>query len=149
MEYPFWVWIFFFAVVLTALAVDLGIANRKARAPKRRETLIWSAVWVSLALLFNWFIYWQFGGFKAKEFLTGYIIELSLSVDNLFVFLLIFNFFKVPKKYQHRTLFWGIFMALVMRMVMIFAGAELVEKFHWILYGFGVFLIYTGLKMFG
>lgn len=149
MVYPFWVWIVFFVVVLAALAVDLGIANRKAHAPKRRETLIWSAVWISLALLFNAFIFWQFGGFKAKEFLTGYVIELSLSVDNLFVFLLIFNFFKVPKKYQHRALFWGIFMALVLRMIMIFAGAELVEKFHWILYGFGIFLIYTGLKMFG
>jgi tellurite resistance protein TerC len=148
-EYPFWVWIFFFAVVLVALFVDIGIVNRKSHAPSRKETLVWSVVWVSLALLFNGFIYWQFGGFKAKEFLTGYIIELSLSVDNLFVFLLIFNYFKVPKKYQHRALFWGIFMALVLRLVMIFAGAELVEKFHWILYGFGAFLIYTGLKMFG
>jgi len=148
-EYPFWVWIFFFAVVLIALFVDIGIVNRQSHAPSRKETLVWSAVWVSLALLFNGFIYLQFGGFKAKEFLTGYVIELSLSVDNLFVFLLIFNFFKVPKKYQHRALFWGIFMALVLRMVMIFTGAELVEKFHWILYGFGVFLIYTGLKMFG
>jgi len=148
-EYPFWVWIFFFAVVLIALFVDIGIVNRKSHAPSRKETLAWSAVWVSLALAFNGFIYWQFGGFKAKEFLTGYIIELSLSVDNLFVFLLIFNYFKVPKKYQHRALFWGIFMALVLRMIMIFAGAELVEKFHWILYGFGFFLIYTGIKMFG
>ncbi len=148
MEYPFWVWIFFFAVVLTALAVDLGFANRKAHAPSRRETLMWSAVWVSLALAFNIFIFWQFGAFKAKEFFTGYLIELSLSIDNLFVFLLIFNFFKVPKKYQHRALFWGIFMALVLRMVMIFAGAELVEKFSWILYFFGAFLVYTGIKMF-
>jgi tellurite resistance protein TerC len=148
-EYPFWVWIFFFAVVLIALFVDIGIVNRKSHAPSRKETLAWSVVWVSLALLFNGFIYFQFGAFKAKEFLTGYIIELSLSVDNLFVFLLIFNFFKVPKKYQHRALFWGIFMALVLRMIMIFAGAELVEKFHWILYGFGLFLIYTGIKMFG
>ena len=98
MDYPLWVWIFFFAVVLSALAVDLGFANRKAHAPTRRETLMWSAVWISLALLFNAFVFWQFGGFKAKEFLTGYLIELSLSIDNLFVFLLIFNFFKVPKK---------------------------------------------------
>ncbi len=149
MTYPFWVWIFFFAVVLAALAIDLGIANRKSHAPTRRETLAWSVVWISLALLFNAFIYWQFGGFKAKEFLTGYIIELSLSVDNLFVFLLIFNYFKVPKKYQHRALFWGIFMALVLRMIMIFAGAELVEQFNWILYFFGAFLVYTGIKMFG
>jgi tellurite resistance protein TerC len=152
-----WVWIFFFVVVLTALFVDIGIAGRKSHAPTRRETLIWSAVWISLALAFDGFIYWQVGthnqnwslaSHKAKEFFTGYLIELSLSIDNLFVFLLIFNYFKVPKKYQHRALFWGIFMALVLRMVMIFAGAELVEKFHWILYFFGAFLIYTGIKMF-
>ncbi len=149
MEYPLWVWIFFFVVVLAALAVDLGFANRKAHKPTRRETLAWSVVWVSLALLFNGFIFWQFGSLKAKEFFTGYLIELSLSIDNLFVFLLIFNFFKVPQKYQHRALFWGIFMALVMRMVMIFAGAEMVERFDWILYFFGAFLIYTGIKMFG
>lgn len=155
-EYPFWVWIFFFAVVLIALFVDIGIVNRKAHAPSRRETIVWSIVWVSLALCFNGFIYWMVsdlygsatGLFKAKEFFTGYLIELSLSIDNLFVFLLIFNYFKVPKEYQHRALFWGIFMALVMRMAMIFAGAQLVEQFSWILYFFGAFLIYTGLKMF-
>lgn len=148
-EYPLWAWIVFFVVVLIALAVDLGIANRTAHAhaPTRRETFAWSAVWVSLALAFNGFIFWQFGAHKAKEFLTGYLIEMSLSVDNLFVFLLIFNYFRVPKKFQHRVLFWGIFMALVLRMVMIFAGAELVEQFHWILYVFGAFLVYTGFKM--
>ncbi len=148
-EYQMWHWVFFFAFVLVALFVDIGIVNRKAHAPSRKETIIWSVVWVSLALLFNAFVYWQFGTFKAKEFFTGYLIELSLSIDNLFVFLLIFNFFKVPKKYQHRALFWGIFMALVMRLVMIFAGAELVEQFEWILYFFGAFLVYTGIKMFG
>ena len=148
-EYPLWIWITFFTVVLTALFVDIGIVNRKSHAPSRKETLVWSAVWVSLALIFNVFVFWQFGSFKAKEFFTGYLIELSLSIDNLFVFLLIFGYFKVPKKYQHRVLFWGIFMALVMRMVMIFAGAELVESVHWILYVFGAFLIYTGIKMFG
>ena len=146
-EYPMWAWVVFFVVILTALAVDLGIANRTSHVPTRRETFAWSAVWISLALLFNGFIYWQFGGHKAKEFFTGYLIELSLSVDNLFVFLLIFNYFRVPKKFQHRVLFWGIFMALVLRMVMIFAGAELVEKFDWILYLFGAFLVYTGFKM--
>jgi tellurite resistance protein TerC len=155
-DYPLWAWITFFAIVLTALAVDLGIANRRSHAPTRRETFAWSAVWVSLALAFKGFIYWMvnshFGDHtlaltKTKEFFTGYLIELSLSVDNLFVFLLIFNYFKVPKKYQHRVLFWGIFMALVLRMVMIFAGAELVEKFHWLLYVFGAFLVYTGIKM--
>ena len=148
-EYPFWVWAFFFAVVLTALFVDIGIVNRHSHAPTRKETIGWSIVWVSLALGFRAFILWQFGLGHAKLFLTGYLIEMSLSIDNLFVFLLIFSYFKVPKKYQHRVLFWGIFMALVLRMVMIFAGAELVEQFHWILYVFGAFLIYTGIKMFG
>jgi len=129
------------------LFVDIGILNRKAHVPSRRETFAWATVWVSLALAFNVFIYWQFGGFKAKEFFTGYLIELSLSVDNLFVFLLIFSYFSVPKEYQHRVLFWGIMGALFMRMFMIFAGAELVERFHWIIYIFGAFLIYTGIKM--
>ncbi len=156
-EYPFWVWATFFAVVITALVVDIGIVNRKAHAPTRKETIGWSIVWVSLALLFNGFVYWvvgrQFNDWtlalgQAKLFLTGYLIELSLSVDNLFVFLLIFTFFKVPKKYQHRVLFWGIMGALGLRMIMIFAGAELVERFHWVIYIFGAFLLYTGLKMF-
>jgi tellurite resistance protein TerC len=156
-EHPFWVWALFFGIVLVALFVDIGIVNRKAHVPTRKETFGWSVVWVSLALLFNIFIYWQVGYHhgdwtlalsQAKLFLTGYLIELSLSVDNLFVFLLIFTFFKVPKEFQHRVLFWGIMGALVLRMVMIFAGAELVERFHWIIYLFGAFLIYTGLKMF-
>jgi len=147
-EYPFWVWVFFFAVVLIALFVDIGIVNRTSHAPTRKETILWSIVWVSLALGFNAFIFWQFGIDRAKLFFTGYLIELSLSVDNLFVILLIFTYFKVPKKYQHRVLFWGIMGALVMRMIMIFAGAELVERFHWIIYIFGAFLLYTGLNMF-
>ena len=148
-EYPAWIWITFFGVVLAALGADLGYANRRHHKPARIETVIWSAIWVGLALAFNGFILWQFGGFKAKEFLTGYLIELSLSVDNLFIFLLIFTFFKVPGKYQHRVLFWGVFMGLVMRLVMILAGAELVERFHWVLYLFGIFLVFTGIKMFG
>lgn len=157
-DHPYWVWTLFFAVVLTALFVDIGIVNRKSHAPTRKETIVWSIVWVSLALAFNVFVYFQVGNHtgdwgialaQAKLFLTGYLIELSLSVDNLFVILLIFTFFKVPKKYQHRVLFWGIMGALVMRMVMIFAGAELVERFHWLIYIFGAFLVYTGLKMFG
>lgn len=156
-EFPFWVWATFFAVVFAALFVDVGIVNRRARVPTRRETLMWSVVWISLALAFDGFIYFYLNGamgpeaaiFKAKEFLTGYLIELSLSIDNLFVFLLIFTYFKVPQKYQHRVLYWGILMALVLRLVMIFAGAELVESFHWVLYLFGAFLIYTGIKMFG
>ena len=156
-DHPIWVWTLFFVVVFIALFVDIGIVNRKAHVPTRRETVGWSIVWVSLALAFNGFLYWQVGYHhndwglalaQAKLFLTGYLIELSLSVDNLFVFLLIFTFFKVPKKFQHRVLFWGIMGALILRMIMIFAGAELVERFHWIIYFFGAFLIYTGLNMF-
>jgi len=156
-EYPFWAWLTFFGVLFAALFVDIGIVNRGAKAPSRKQTVIWSFIWVSLALAFNAFVYWVVSGlhdqttafFKAKEFFTGYLIELSLSIDNLFVFLLIFKYFKVPKKYQHRVLFWGILMAMVMRLVMIFAGAQLVESFNWILYFFGAFLIYTGISMFG
>jgi tellurite resistance protein TerC len=148
-EYPFWVWIAFFTIVFVALFVDLGIVNRRPHAPTRTETIVWSLVWISLAVLFNVFIFWQFGQFKAKEFFTGYLIELSLSIDNLFVFLLIFTYFKVPPKFQHRVLFWGIAMALILRMLMIFAGAQIVASFHWILYVFGAFLIFTGIRMFG
>lgn len=156
-EHPYWVWTLFFAVVLTALFVDIGIVNRKAHVPSRKETFGWAIVWISLAIGFNIFLYFQVGTHygdwalaadQGKLFLTGYLIELSLSVDNLFVFLLIFSYFKVPKEFQHRVLFWGIMGALVMRMIMIFAGAELVERFHWIIYLFGFFLLYTGLKMF-
>lgn len=147
-EYQTWHWLLFFGIVLTALFVDIGIVNRKAHAPTRKETFIWAAVWVSLAVAFNAVVLYEFGLAHAKLFFTGYLIELSLSVDNLFVFLLIFSYFKVPKAFQHRVLFWGIMGALVMRMIMIFAGAELVERFHWIIYIFGVFLVYTGLKMF-
>ncbi len=156
-EHPLWVWLLFFGIVLVALFVDVGIVNRHAHEPTKKETIAWSIVWVSLALAFNVFIYFQVGNHyndwdlalsQAKLFFTGYLIELSLSVDNLFVFLLLFGYFKVPKKYQHRVLFWGIMGALVMRMIMIFAGAELVERFHWIIYVFGAFLVYTGLSMF-
>ncbi len=147
-DVPYWVWTTFFAVVLTALFVDIGIVNRKSHVPSRKETLSWATVWVSLALGFGVFIWYLFGLQYSKLYFTGYLIELSLSIDNLFVFLLIFSYFKVPKAYQHRVLFWGIMGALVMRLIMIFAGAELVDRFHWIIYIFGVFLIYTGLKMF-
>ncbi|RMH34092.1 MAG: TerC family protein [Acidobacteria bacterium] len=156
MEYPFWAWATFFIIVFTALAIDLGIVNRTARIPKKKEVIAWSIVWVSLALSFNFFVYWMINDhfenhklalIKTQEYLTGYLIELSLSVDNLFVFLLIFSYFKVPKKYQHRVLFWGIMGALIMRMIMIFAGTELIERFHWTIYIFGAILIYSGLKM--
>lgn len=147
-SYPLWAWIGFGAFILLMLSLDLGLFNRKAHAPSYKETLGWSVVWVSLAAIFNALIFTQYGTQKGYEFLTGYLIELSLSVDNLFVFLLIFAFFKVPKNYQHRVLFWGVIGALVMRIVMIFVGAELIERFNWIIYLFGAFLIYTGVRMF-
>lgn len=148
-EYPYWAWALFFAVVLIALFLDIGIVNRRSHAPSRKETAAWSGVWISLAALFALFVFYQFGAFEAEQFVTGYLIELSLSIDNLFVFLLIFGYFGVPKKYQHRVLFWGIFMALILRLIMIFGGAELVEQFHWVLYLAGAFLLYTGIRMFG
>src|SRR5918993_2391365 len=147
MDYPIWAWAGFAVFILSMLALDLGVLNRKAHVIKYREAVTWSAVWVSLAMVFAAVVFWQQGRLTGAEFLTGYIIELSLSVDNLFVFLLIFGYFKVPAKYQHRVLFWGVLGALVMRMTMIALGAALIERFHWIIYVFGVFLIYTGIKM--
>ena len=145
--YPIWAWMGFAVFILLMLALDLGVINRKTHAVTYREAATWSAVWVSLALVFAGLVFWQNGRLTGAEFLTGYIIELSLSVDNLFVFLLIFGYFKVPAKYQHRVLFWGVMGALVMRMTMIALGAALIERFHWIIYVFGVFLVYTGIKM--
>jgi TerC family integral membrane protein len=123
------------------------VLNRKAHAVTYREATAWSVVWVTLALIFAGLVFWKTDRQTGLEFLTGYVIELSLSVDNLFVFLLIFSYFKVPSKYQHRVLFWGVLGALVMRMTMIAVGATLVERFHWVLYLFGGFLIYTGFRL--
>src|ERR1044072_8717568 len=142
-----WLWIGFNVFVLLMLAVDLGIFHRKAHEVSVKEAAGWSVVWVTLALLFNYGVYHFMGRQAGIEFLTGYLIEKALSVDNIFVFVLIFSYFKVPAKYQHRVLFWGVLGALVMRMTMIGIGATLVERFHWILYLFGGFLIYTGFKM--
>jgi tellurite resistance protein TerC len=147
MDYPFWAWAGFGIFILAMLTLDLAVLNRKAHTVKYREATIWSIVWVTLALIFAGIVFWKTDRQTGLEFLTGYIIELSLSVDNLFVFLLIFAYFKVPSKYQHRVLFWGVLGALVMRMTMIGLGATLVERFHWVIYVFGVFLIYTGIKM--
>jgi tellurite resistance protein TerC len=147
MDYPIWAWAGFGLFILLMLALDLGVLNRKTHAVTYREATIWSVVWVTLALVFAGLVFWKTNRQTGLEFLTGYVIELSLSVDNLFVFLLIFSYFKVPSKYQHRVLFWGVLGALVMRMIMIAIGATLVERFHWILYLFGAFLIYTGFKM--
>lgn len=143
-----WLWVGFSIFIVLMLSLDLGLLNRKAHAIKYREAVTWSAVWVTLAMIFAGLVFWFQGPVRGLEFLTGYIIELSLSVDNLFVFLLIFSYFKVPAKYQHRVLFWGVMGALVMRLTMIFVGAALINRFHWIIYIFGGFLVYTGVKMF-
>src|SRR5882672_136123 len=143
-----WLWVGFSIFILCMLGLDLGLFNRKAHTVRYREAWIWSGVWVALAMLFASLVFYHQGSQRGLEFLTGYLIELSLSVDNLFVFLLIFSYFKVPTRYQHRVLFWGLLGALVLRLTMIFAGAALIARFHWIIYIFGAFLVYTGLKMF-
>lgn len=151
---PIW-WFIFSAFVLGMLALDLGVFHRKAHVVKVKEALTWTAIWVALALLFSLGIATGFVGAYPEamqhqaslEFLSGYVLEKSLSVDNVFVFALLFAYFKVPQLYQHRVLFWGILGALVMRAVFIFAGVALIERFHWILYIFGVILIVSGVKM--
>jgi tellurite resistance protein TerC len=141
-------WGGFIGFVLLMLALDLGVFHRKTHEVKFKEALMWSGVWISLALLFNLGIWWKFGGTPAMQFLTGYLIEKSLSVDNIFVFVVIFSALRIPALYQHRVLFWGILSALVLRAVMIFAGVAMLERFHWLIYVFGAFLIFTGVKLF-
>lgn len=150
-------WIVFNAFVLFMLALDLGVFHKNVHEVKMKEALAWSALWISLAGVFNVLIYfywdWMSPGsvYSNKEaafiFLTGYVIEKSLSVDNIFVFLMIFTYFQVPSKYQHKILFWGILGALLMRALFIFAGVALITKFHWVIYLFGLLLIVTGIKM--
>jgi tellurite resistance protein TerC len=152
-----WLWVGFNLFVLAMLALDLGVFHREAHTVSVKEAAIWSVVWISLALVFNLLIYlfWErlvpgsaySSGEAGLAFLTGYLIEKALSVDNIFVFVLIFTYFAVPAKYQHRVLFWGIIGALLMRGAMIFAGAALIKQFHWIIWIFGAFLIFTGIKM--
>lgn len=141
------VWIGFLVFVMLMLILDLGVFHRNSHEVKVKEALIWSGVWISLALLFNYGLYLYMGKEKALEFLAGYLIEKSLSVDNLFVFIMLFTYFNVSPKYQHKVLFWGIIGALVLRAIFIFAGVALISKFHWIIYLFGVFLLFTGAKM--
>lgn len=140
-------WIVFNVFVLLLLGLDLFVFHRKEHEVKIKEALLWSAFWIALSLSFNALIYYWQGPAPALEFLTGYLIEKSLSVDNLFVFILIFNFFKVPTKYQHKILFWGIIGALVLRATFILVGVALIAKFHFIIYLLGGFLVFTGLKM--
>lgn len=141
------VWLAFTLLVVAVLAIDLGVFNRKAHVVEPREALVWTGVWVTLAMCFNAFVWWRFGGQAAEEFLTGYAIEKALSVDNLFVIYAVFTAFAIPSLYQHKVLFWGIIGAVVMRTIMVFAGAALLKNFHWLIFIFGGFLILTGLKM--
>ena len=146
-EINIWYWFIFLAFVVMMLALDLGVFHKKHHEIKIKEALLWSAFWIGLALLFNVWIYYWFDKGKALEFFTAYLLEKSLSVDNLFVFLLIFGYFKIQAEEQHRILFWGILGALIMRAIFIFAGIALIHQFAWIMYVFGAFLVYTGIHM--
>ncbi len=149
METPLLFWILFNVFVLLMLALDLGVFNRKAHEISFREAMTWTVVWIVLALVFNGILYYWRGPVDAMEFFTGYLVEKALSIDNIFVFIMIFSFFQVPAAYQHKVLFWGILGALVMRAIFIFAGVALIERFHFTIYIFGALLLYTGYKMFG
>ncbi|MBL0342312.1 MAG: TerC family protein [Bacteroidetes bacterium] len=140
-------WIGFSLFVGVMLALDLGVFHRKSHVVSFKESLSWTFVWIGLAMIFGLIVYFWKGPDKSIEFLTGYVIELSLSVDNLFIFILIFSYFQVPALYQHKVLFWGILGALVMRIIFIFAGVALITKFHWIIYVFGAIIIVSGVKM--
>jgi len=140
-------WVLFNLFVIVMLVLDLGVFNRRAHSVSFREALAWSAMWVSLALAFGVLVYFWHGRTASLEFATGYLIELSLSVDNLFVFLVIFRFFRVPDNLQHRVLFWGILGALITRGIFIVAGVGLIQRFHWIIYVFGALLVYSGIKL--
>ena len=142
-------WVLFNVFVLAMLALDLGFLRRSAHAVKSREALGWSALWIALAAAFAGVVYFWQGHTATLEFVTGYVLELSLSVDNLFIFLLIFRYFRVPAEYQHKVLLWGILGALVMRGLFIVAGVGLIRRFHWIVYAFGALLVYSGIKLFG
>ena len=141
-------WVLFNLFVLAMLALDLGVFNRKSHTIRIHEAMVWSAVWIALAAIFALVVYFWHGRPASLQFVTGYVIELSLSVDNLFVFLLIFRFFKVSPTHQHKVLFWGIIGALVMRAVFIVVGVGLIGRFHWIVYLFGALLVYSGIKLF-
>ena len=148
MDTPIIFWIIFNAFVLIMLALDLGVFHRKTHEISLRESLTWTFIWIFLALVFNAIIYFWRGREQALEFFTGYLVEKSLSVDNIFVFLMIFTYFRIPSIYQHKVLFWGIIGALILRVIFIFAGVALIEKFHFTIYLFGALLVFSGYKMF-
>jgi len=147
MNHSAWLWAVFNLFVVFMLVLDLRVFHKQAHEVKIKEALLWSGFWIVLSLFFNIGVYLFEGSEVALQFFTGYIIEKSLSVDNLFVFLMIFSYFKVPAKYQHKVLFWGIVGALLMRGLLIFVGVTLINQFHWVLYIFGAFLVFTGIKM--
>ncbi len=147
MEFPLWAWILFHAIVVVMLALDLGVFHRNAHEVKFKEAVIWSVVWIAVALAFNALILLAWGHEPALHFLTAYLVEKSLSADNIFVFAVIFSYFAVPAAYQHRVLFWGIVSAVLMRATFIFAGVQLLKTFHWMIYIFGAFLVYTGIRL--
>jgi tellurite resistance protein TerC len=142
-----YLWIGFNLFVLLMLILDLGVFHKKAHIVGFKEALAWTGVWISLALLFNLAVHFYFGPERALEFLTGYLIEKSLSVDNIFVILMIFTYFQVPAQFQHKVLFWGILGALLMRAMFILSGVALIQRYHWVIYAFGAFLVVTGIKM--
>lgn len=142
-------WIVFNLFVASVLALDLGVFHRRPNVVKFREALVWSLVWIALAGGFTVLLYFWRGHTPALEFVTGYVVELSLSVDNLFIFLLVFHYFRVPPEYQYKVLFWGILGAVIMRAVFILAGVGLIQRFHWITYLFGAFLVFSGVQLFG
>ena len=148
METPIIFWIIFNVFVLLMLALDLGVFHRKSHEVSVKEALTWTFVWIFLSLIFNVILYFWKGQQQALEFFTGYLVEKALSVDNIFVFIMIFTYFQIPTKYQHKVLFWGILGALIMRVIFIFAGVALLERFHFTIYIFGALLIFTGIKMF-
>ena len=147
MDVPFWAWAAVLAVIVAMLAVDL-LAHRDAHVVGVREAALWSSVWVTLGLAFGVVVWWAYGAQAGGEYFAGYLIEKSLAVDNVFVFALIFSYFAVPREYQHRVLFYGVLGALVFRAVFIAGGAALLDRFHWVLYVFGAFLVLTGIKMY-
>jgi len=144
---PWYAWVGFLVFIAVMLAVDLGVLNRRSHTVSVKQALVWCVVWLGLAMAFNLLVSVKLGRQPALEFLTGYLVELCLSVDNVFVFIVIFQYFQVEPRHQHRVLFWGILGAVVMRALFIFAGISLINAFHAIIYVFGAFLVYTGIKL--
>ncbi len=147
MDHSVLLWSIFNVFIIAMLIVDLVVLHKEDEPVSIKEALYWTAAWIVLALIFGIGVYYYMGTQTALDYYTGYLIEKSLSVDNIFVFLLVFTYFKVPDEFQHKVLFWGIFGALVMRLIFIFTGVALIERFHWIIYVFGGFLVFTGIKL--